>query len=490
MYFCTNLVGTLKTTKLYDRTGGHGDGRRDRTHRDLTRRSFSPPAGPYPIDNKLVANNTLGNELVGFMGGEMPGLRKAGANWVDGERFFDRETDLAVLRDRVRNGTHTLLTAQRRIGKTSLVRELLRRLNDEGNFETVFVDLEAADSAADAIAEIGSQSRHVQGAWHRITAGFSNVVSGVGLEELSIHEVRVKLRAGVDAGSWRQKGDEICAALAENERAVVLAIDELPILVNRMLKDQDYRITSTGRKEADAFLSWLRRNGQEYRDKICLIVSGSVGLEPILRQADLSAHANIFSSMELRPWDEETALGCLAALAENCNLDLPLTVRQDMCRRLRCLVPHHIQRFFASLDEDLRREGRRQATLLDVERVYKREMLGARGQVDLDHYENRLKMVLGPDGYRNALDLLTEAAVHDGVLQRVAIARYHELARARPPVDSLPIDDILLVLEHDGYLEPQRDDYHFVSGLLEDWWRARHGQHFIPVQRRAVQHGA
>ena len=54
----------------------------------------------------------------------MAGLQKAGANWVDGERFFDREGELAVLTERVRNGTHTLLTAQRRMGKTSLVREL------------------------------------------------------------------------------------------------------------------------------------------------------------------------------------------------------------------------------------------------------------------------------------------------------------------------------------------------------------------------------
>ena len=42
-----------------------------------------------------------------------------------------------------------------------------------------------------------------------------------------------------------------------------------------------------------------------------------------------------------------------------------------MCRRLRCLVPHHVQQFFDYLDEDLRMEGRRSATLADVERVYR-----------------------------------------------------------------------------------------------------------------------
>ena len=52
-------------------------------------------------------------------------LRKAGANWVDADRFFNREMEIEVLTERVLDGTHTLLTAQRRMGKTSLVRELL-----------------------------------------------------------------------------------------------------------------------------------------------------------------------------------------------------------------------------------------------------------------------------------------------------------------------------------------------------------------------------
>ena len=95
-------------------------------------------------------------------------LRKAGGNWVEGDRFFDREAELEALAERVRDGTHTLLTAQRRMGKTSLVRELLRRLKDEERFETIFVDLEDASTPADAVAEIGFQARSAQGAWGRI----------------------------------------------------------------------------------------------------------------------------------------------------------------------------------------------------------------------------------------------------------------------------------------------------------------------------------
>ena len=413
-------------------------------------------------------------------------LKKAGGNWVDGEdRFFDREVELEALMERIRDRRHTLLTAQRRMGKTSLVRETLRRLGDEDEFEPLFVDLEDAHGPEDAIAEIAAQTLAAQGSWLPIKRAFSNFLTQAGdrIEELGVTEVRVKLRAGIDRGNWKEQGDAVFRALAEHEKPVVLAIDELPILVNRMLKGHDYRITPDRRQEAEAFLSWLRKVGQAHR-AIRLIVSGSVSLEPILRQAGLSAHANIFSPFELEPWSEKTAVDCLEALALNYDLDLSLDVRQRMCRKLRCCIPQHVQQFFDYLHEDLRKAGSRVATPEDVERVYDTYMLGIRGTIDLDHYRSRLEMVLGRDGCRVAIELLTEAATSGGVLTDHAIGRYDEYFRSLDEFLGVPVTDVLPVLEHDGYLVRAPAGYRFVSGLIEDWWGARFGAHFTPISDR------
>lgn len=415
-------------------------------------------------------------------------LRKAGANWVDGDRFFDRETELDDLRERVQNGTHTLLTAQRRMGKTSLVRELLRQLDDEGNFATVFVDLEAANDPADAVAEIAIRARPIQSSWNRIRSAFANHLRDVRghIDEVALADLKVKLRAGIDAGNWQHQGDQVFAALASSEKPVVLAIDELPILVNRLLKGPDYRITPQRRAATDQFLAWLRKNAQEHRGAVILILSGSVGLEPVLRQAGLSAHANIYSPLELHPWSYDTSSRCLAALASTYQLNLSEDVQTEMCRRLRCCVPHHVQQFFDYLHQHLRRNGSTTATTDDVHQVYERDFLGVRGQVDLEHYEGRLRMVLGVEGYTTALDLLTEAAVTDGLLTDRAIRRYRDALASSGAEDAVPIEDVLYSLQHDGYLERQAGGYGFVSGLLQDWWRARHDQFFTPIEERSI----
>ena len=413
-------------------------------------------------------------------------LRKAGGNWVAGNRFFNREVEIEALMERVEDGIHTLVTAQRRMGKTSLVRELLRRLGERGDFETVFVDLEDATSAEDAVVEIAAASLHARGLLTRVRNWVrkSSAATVDRIDELGVSELRVKLRAGIDAGRWRTQGDALFASLAMSDKPVVLAIDELPILVNRLLKGHDYEITPERRQATDGFLSWLRKNGQAHRGRIRLVVSGSVGLEPILEQAELSAHANIFAPFDLKPWNEETAVACLGELAKSYGLQISGRVRQAMYRRLRCGIPHHVQQFFDKLHEHLRRNHRREASLEDVDTVYAQDMLGVRGQVHLEHYQSRLRTVLGDAGYEVALELLTEAAISDGHLTDGSIRRYEAYRSVLSNDATERVTSVLHVLEHDGYLARRDDGYHFVSGLVEDWWRARNGRGFVPFSER------
>ena len=74
-------------------------------------------------------------------------MRPTVGRWVSGEDSFDREGELRVLESHVRGRNHLLLTGQRRMGKTSIARELGRRL--EGQYEELVSDIRGR--VADAI---------------------------------------------------------------------------------------------------------------------------------------------------------------------------------------------------------------------------------------------------------------------------------------------------------------------------------------------------
>ena len=410
-------------------------------------------------------------------------LKKTVGNWVDGERFFNREEDLAALQDHVREGTHTLITAQRRMGKTSLVRQLLRILDEREGIKTVFVDLEDARNAADAIVEILLESRSLLSLGQR--AVLSSTARLWRLKTLGLSaqysEVKVQVRARVHSGNWKRTGDRLLKNLTKGSGVVVLAIDELPLLVNRILRGRGDRLRAENIEAADEFLSWLRRNAQTHRGRLCLIVSGSVGIAPILKQAGLSAAMNVFSAYDLKPWSETTASACLKDLASTYGVDLPADVREALCRRLRSCVPHHVQQFFDALHRHLRITGSSDATLEYADVAYREDMLGTRGQIDMDHYEDRLRLVLGTDGCRVALEVLARAAA-EGTLGMRSIDKYRRILNASGDTGADSIEFVLDILVQDGYFVRRGEEFRFASGLLEDWQRARHG---LPVARLA-----
>ena len=409
-------------------------------------------------------------------------LKKTVGNWVDGDRFFDRESDIAALREHVSEGTHTLLVAQRRMGKTSLVRELLRRLNGTPGIKTAFVDLEDARDPADAIVQISLASRHLQSIPRRAGELKEAILRRFRSVQLAgqYEEMRFQLRAEINSGTWRSKGDLLIQNLTKGDRKVVLAIDELSILVNRILKGGKHGVLPENIKAADEFLSWLRRNAQAHRDRLCLIVSGSVGIAPILKQAGLSAAMNVFSAYELKPWSHSTASDCLGELAANYKVDLPVTVREAVCHRLRCCIPHHVQQFFDAIHRQLRLAERSDAILEDADTAYRHDMLAARGQIDMDHYEERLKLVLGTDAYRVALELLARAA-SEGSLSPESISAYKSMLDVSQDAGAASVPFVLEVLMHDGYFTRQGEEFRFASGLLEDWQRSRKGLPIDPL---------
>jgi hypothetical protein len=415
----------------------------------------------------------------------MDRLKQAHGNWVEGDRFWDREKDVELLIEKIEEGAHILLTAQRRMGKTSLMREVKRRL--DGRYICLFVDLQKASSAEDAIVALSLALKPHEGLWRRIKGVFANVVGGLAerIEELNAGELGIKLRSGLVSGNWSEKGDMLFSIMAGSEPPVVVMMDEAPVMVNRVLKGEDYRVTPERKSQVDAFMSWLRKNSLEHQGRVRIILSGSIGFEPVLRQAGLSATINNFPPFDLGPWDEPTATGCLRALANQYGVFFQDNAEAEMVRMIGCCIPHHVQMFFTHVYDRCKRRGRMDFYPDEAGEVYEKEMLGVRGHAELAHYEDRLKLVLGPDILPLALEVLTEAAVA-GRLRPAALVAIQKSYEFSAMSVREAAEEILRVLEHDGYLKPDPEGYVFESRLLRDWWKRRYGSLYVSALQRGM----
>ncbi len=403
-------------------------------------------------------------------------MRSSTGRWVCGDDFFDREADLRILENYVKDHNHVLLTGQRRMGKTSVVMELGRRL-ETSDWAFLFADVEGATCAEDAIAEIARAVHPVRPISSRFANGMKRWLN-VNVEEINAYDFSVKIRAGLDTGSWRRHGEQLLNACSMHDKPVLLVIDELPIFLKRMVQHDG----DAGR--VDEFLSWLRKALQSHGENSpVLIISGSIGLEPLVRRLGISDRINHLYPYRLAPWDRDTSIDCFNLLAENYELNVENGVAGEVYETLGVGIPHHVQSFFARMRDFTVMRGQDRILVEDVGTVYRTELLGPPGQNDLVHYETRLKEALEDENYSIAMEILAEAATQDLFT--------HDARRCLEQLYSNVVDDVsrrtmdtLEVLVHDGYLSPAGDGYRFPSRLLKDWWSARFRGHHIPLPTR------
>lgn len=406
-------------------------------------------------------------------------MKSSTGRWVSGGDFFDREPELRILETRVLDHNHVLLTGQRRMGKTSILRELGRRLEDE-DWVFLFADVEGATCPEDVIAQIAQATHPVRSISSRFASAMGRWFTD-NIEEINTLEFGVKIRAGLDAGSWQRHGEQLLRNCAEYDKPVLLVIDELPIFLKRMLhNDGDAR-------RVDEFMSWLRGALQSLGDDSpVLVLSGSIGLGPLMRRLDLPDRINHLYSFRLGPWGRDISIECFQNLSNSYRLSVDEGVADAVYETLGVGIPHHVQSFFARLRDFAMMQERDRVTVEDVDEVYRNVLLGASGQNDLVHYETRLKEGLENESYPLAMEILAEAATQE-VFSPTARTCLERLYTTVVDDTAGRIADALEILVHDGYLESGDDGFRFPSRLLKDWWLARFRDHHTPLEKRRFE---
>ena len=372
---------------------------------------------------------------------------------VVGADLHGREHEVEQLWAALARGESLLMLAPRRVGKTSLMRELHR--DPRANWDVVYIDVEDARGAADLfarlISELAQDGRYRN--WleagrlpHALRSGWAS------FKHVKVLGVELEKALGRDWAPVADYLEKRLERLPEGRRLLII-VDELPILISRMLDSEG------GREDASLLLAKLRRWRQTpaLRGKVQTLIGGSIGLEGVLRRARLSASINDLTPFRVASWSRPTAARFLREVGKDAGFPLTDPWIGRMLDLLRDSVPYHVQLFFAALQNDC--DGAPGALSLSViDRCFEERLTGPGGTPHLDHYASRLEFVFNSPEREFAYDVLARASrFENGVVgSEVAAAGGEHAART---------GDVLQALEADGYLERRDDHFAFQSNL-------------------------
>ena len=381
---------------------------------------------------------------------------------MEGDDFFGREIELATAWDLLDAENHLLISAPRRVGKTSLVRRLVKDAGKRG-WKALFVNVEDED------AEIGFVRQLVEGLkeqknWiGKVKDGTVKTVTNL------LQSIELEVKAD-DVGSikinWNQtKATDLKVQLAELLRQMgngLIVIDELPVMLTRMANAEN------GKKRTESFLHWLRAFRQLPGVQVRWVFCGSIGLDSFTERMGVVKTINDLYDFPLGAYNPDIADLFLEELGKAEQIRLSPDVRQEIIRQVGWPLPYYLQVIFSKLKIITRSKGAHQAaTVADVTTAFTQ----AAKYSKLNTWLERLDEQLSLDEARLAKGVLDMLCRQEKGRKRTHIEQ-HLVASLHIPIDAArdSAAKLLKMLERDGYLMTDVGIYAFRSPLLRIYW--------------------
>lgn len=388
---------------------------------------------------------------------------------VRGKDFFGRERFIDLVWQKLIHG-NILLVAPRRFGKTSVMYHLMDAPRHES--KVIHADLESVTEPADMIIQL------IEGLAK--DESFENSVGKIGFvkrawnffrknfEEVDLHFAKVKLREEIRE-EWPAKGKEIFEKVAESDSAVIFILDEFPMMLDAMLKNNR-------QEEAKQLLRWFRslRLNPDLQDKIRFLIAGSIGIAHVLSQLGETASINDFEKLKLEPFSPKVAKAFLEELCTTHALPIDEAVKTKILDSVGKPIPFFIQILFSEIHK-IYFQDEEPITEETVEKIYRSKVLGVDCKTYFEHYYERLKIYYEPPEEKAARRILREISVA-GALSKTTCYQVFQQELGKK-VEPEGFGRLMTELENDFYVafNFEEEAYEFGSKLLRDWWLRHYG---------------
>jgi hypothetical protein len=354
-----------------------------------------------------------------------------------------------------------VLTSERRIGKTCVIRKMKEECHDP-NVMCILNDLEALSSPQEFVEALYNDIEGLLAKADRARLKFQRLLSKLGgfeVKDLKIPHL---------TPHWKNLLFALTEDLFENDdRLIVFFWDELPLFIHKVSK-------TSGEAAAMEMLDALRSLRQRH-SRLRMVFTGSVGLHLVVKALRLGNYVNDPTNdmriVEVCPLDEPDGVSLAARLIEGEGIELPASA--GLARAVSQAaghIPYYIHSLIAQM------AGSKTSISEDsVDEHLSSLICNANDPAHFRYYRERLDVYYAPEERRIALAALDALARTE---QAQAFESLLNLIRHTYP-QAAPDDvrNTLTLLAKDHYISrpagPQ--GYSFRYPIVRQWWKFERG---------------
>jgi hypothetical protein len=375
-----------------------------------------------------------------------------------GKNFFKRSILINRLWRKIDSDSSIIISAPRRVGKTSLMRYI--EDNPKNKYYVVYVITESVRNENKYYKEIVKAILNSDSIKKRdkVINSIKDLAKNIfnSIDEVGLDSVKFSKTVELD---YYEKFLEIMRSIDLEGHKLIIMIDEFAQTIENIQQKE-------GTAAAVQLLQSNRalRQNSDINDKFQFIYTGSISLEGIARRMDSSKFINDLDILKVTPLSDEEGKNLINELLKGLDFTMDDDTIDHLLHKIKWLIPFYIQLAMDKIQDICDEEKLNAINDKSVDRAIK---LMIEENNKFSSWHERLKVYKTND-YKFIIDVLNIISISEA--KNINYNKVYDLAVQYNLEKTYK--ELLDTLIDDGYINNEEEEkiYTFTSPILRMWW--------------------
>jgi len=384
-------------------------------------------------------------------------------NWINpniiigtvaiGGNFYRRDDIVKEIWNRLKRGNSVLLTAPRRVGKTSIM-EYMKEYPVE-NYKLIFQNIQSITSVNEFYERIYTMLLYCLNSTDKAKTWVEKFFTSKSITKIGLEGIEFKTKPT----DFLAATNTLLKEITDNQEIenIVLLLDELPEVL--------FNINKTNNKDAISILKTLRhwRQQPEMNKKVKFVLAGSVGIHFVVEKVETrNSGLNDLAIINFKPLSDSEAHKYIDWATYEATITYDTELKQHLLNRIQYFVPYFINLLLDEIDQQAQKANNPKITTQSIDTAFDTVVKNSDYFKD---WKKRLQDYMLPIDFNFVNEILTHTAHKEHIsLQEI----YDKAIKHEKTVDYMEfIGDLI----KDGYITEIESKYRFISPFLSAFWK-------------------